>query len=140
MSPAPAGANFPEAWLADTLEAAAGCPAYPVMGREGTLPPYVVFNREGTQDDMALDDELGEKVVSTGTFSVDIYADGYLQAKGIAAAVKMAVRNFSGHSGSLTIIRSVVDDDRDGPPVLLDGRDTPTYTIEQSYRISWLED
>lgn len=136
----PAGDSYPEAWLLATLEQASGCPVYPVMGREGQLPPYVVFMRENTQDDMALDDELGETVVSTSVFNVDIYADGYLQAKGIAAAVKAAVRNFSGHTGTLTIIRSLAEDDRDGPAVVLDGRDTPTYTIEQSYRVSWLED
>jgi|APCry1669189034_1035192.scaffolds.fasta_scaffold38516_4 hypothetical protein len=127
----------PEAWLSTTIEAAAGCNAYPVMGREGVPVPYVVFMREGTTDDLTLDQAYGDVGVTTATFSVDIYADSYLQAKDLAAAVRAAIRNFSGSASGITIIRATAEDDRDGSPVLLDGRDIPTYTIEQSYQISW---
>lgn len=128
---------YPEAWLATTLETAGTCPAYPVMGREGTAPPYIVFARDATVDDLTLEQTFGSVGVNTATFAVDIYADSYAAAKDIAAAVRAAIRNFSGTADGITILKATAEDDRDGSPVLLDGRDIPTYTIEQTYTISW---
>lgn len=134
------GSKHPEAWLASVIEAASNCNAYPVMGREGAETPYVVFRRESRDNgELNMGDPFGSQVISTAVFGVDIYADGYLQAKDIAASVRMAIRNFSGDIGALTITRSIAEEDRDGQFVLLDGRDTPTFTIEQTYIISWLE-
>ena len=128
---------YPEAWLASTLEAAAGCDAYPVMGRENAPTPYVVFYRDSTSDDLTLDQTFGSVGITTATFAIEIHADGYLEAKGIAAAIRAAVRNFTGDVNGLKIIKATADQDRDGVPVVLDGRDTPTYTIDQVFSISW---
>lgn len=128
---------YPEAWLASTLETATGCPAYPVMGREGVAPPYCVYVREGTVDDLTLDQAFADAGASTATFTVEVYADSYLEVKAKSAAVRAAIRNFSGTVDGLTIIKASAEDDRDGAPVLLDGRDSPTYVVEQSYQISW---
>lgn len=130
---------LPEEWLATTLEDAAGCPVYPVMGREGQAPPYVVYMRDMTADQVTLGMGVGDQAQVEATYIVDIYADSYLQSRTIAASIRQAVRNFSGEQDGLTILNVAIDNDRDVMPVLLDGRDSPTYTVEQFLKITSTE-
>ncbi|CAB4184540.1 Tail completion protein [uncultured Caudovirales phage] len=126
----------PESWLFHAIESA-GVPAFPTTPPELQAAPFVVFSRDSTDWDLDFADGTTGAVVSQ--FSVEVFTDGYLDGKTLATAVRAAVGNFSGVAYGATIDRVQVVDERDGPPVLLNGRNTPTYVVEQSYQIFWNE-
>lgn len=126
---------YPEAWLKATIEDAAGCSAFPLVVPEGTVPPFVVYNRASTDRERTLDDYYGDP---QGTFNVEIYADGYIQAKQIADNVRAACHAFQGvSSDGVEIVESLLASEADGDPEFMEGRDTPTYVIVHEYFIRW---
>lgn len=131
--------TYPEGWLRTAIETAASCNAFPLRVPAGQAPPFVMFGQAGQQDLDTLDETAGLTTIVEGTFAVEIYADGYLQAKQLAAAIRAALRNFAGSVGDLKIHRVGIDGQQDGDPVFLDGRDEPTYVVEQTYSIAWEE-
>lgn len=135
----PLPTNFVEGWLRDTIEAAAGCSAYPMSVPEAVAPPFVMYGQAGQEDLETLDEGFGAATLVTGTFSVMVFADGYLQAKQAARLIRAAIRNFAGSAGDLKIHASQITGQQDGDPVYLDGRDVPTYVVEQTYAITWEE-
>jgi hypothetical protein len=137
---------LPESWLYEAIEAAAGSgvEAYPVSYTGGGEPPYVVFQRASTQPQLVLQDELSETpeldaFPRQATYTVEIYADGYLEAREIAQAVSDALHRFTGPMDYLTIEHCLLMDDRDSAAVYLEGREVPTYIVEQTYQIAWSE-
>lgn len=128
--------DAPESWLYNAVESA-GVSAFPVTPPEGRAAPFVVFSRDATDRDLDL--EEGSTGAAAGDFTVEVFCDGYLDGKALATAVRKAVNNFSGVAYGATIDRVQLTDERDGPPVLLNGRSTPTYVIEQTYQIFWNE-
>lgn len=126
---------YPEGWLKSAIEAA-GADAFPLNVPEGTSPPFVVYSRTGTVRDQDLGGTTGTAV---GTFTVDIYADGYMDVKGLADAVRAELNNFSGSGDGVTIQWSHLTEEVDGDPVLLDGRDRPTYLVQQTLQVVWEE-
>jgi hypothetical protein len=135
----PIPTNYTEGWLRDTIEAAAGCPAYPLAVPEGVLPPFVMYGQAGQEDLQTLDEGFGSVTLVQGTYSVSICADGYLQAKQLARLIRAALRNFTGVAGDLKIHESAISGQQDGDAVFLEGRDVPTYIVEQTYAITWEE-
>lgn len=129
---------IPEVWMKAAIEDACECLAYPVDAPEGAAPPYVTFARASTTRDTAatLDNAVPNVL---GTFSVSIYADSYLQAKELADACREGLHNFSGIAEGVTIELSALNDEVDGQPVYLDGRDRPTYSVDHTYAIHWVE-
>ena len=125
----------PEAWLRGAVEDAAGCNAYPVGIPEGATPPYVSYSRQGTERVRGLNGG-GSPV---GEFLIEIYADSYLAAKALADLVRAAIVNFSGTVEGCTIDDVRLNDEKDGSPIYMDGRDVPTYVVEQTYSIFWQE-
>ena len=128
--------SSPEAWIKATIEAAAGCPAYPLIVTEDVPPPYVMYARNGTQRETELNGVVGWPV---GTFGVEVYSDSYADAKAKADAIRVALHNFSGTAAGSTIDVCNLTDEQDGQPVFLDGRDVPTYLVEHTYLIRWSE-
>lgn len=126
----------PEAWLRVAIEEAADCPAYPLVAPETLAPPYVVFSRAATARERRLGGSFG---VPAGTFSVDIYSDGYADCKALADLVRSAVNDFSGTAEGSTIDDVELTEEADGDPVLFDGRERPTYVVSQTYVIRWQE-
>lgn len=126
----------PEAWLSSTIETAAGCPAYPLAVPEGRVPPFVVYGRSSTAREDLLD---GLDDVAVGTFAVTLYVDGYLDAKGLADLIRVALNNFKGPAGDANILSVHLTDESDGDPEFLEGRDRPTFVIEHTYTIRWEE-
>jgi len=127
---------IPEVFLKAAVEEAAGCSAYPVDAGEGSTPPYVVYSRSATSRDVYTTGGVGWAV---GTFSLEIYADSYTQAKELADACSEALHNFSGQAEAVTIDVCYLTDEKDGTPVFLDGRESPTYLVEHTYSIRWQE-
>lgn len=127
---------IPEVWMKAAIEDACECLAYPVDAPEGAAPPYVTFARASTTRELVLDDAVANVL---GTFSVSIYADSYLQAKELADACREGLHNFSGIAEGVTIELSELNDEVDGQPVYLDGRDRPTYSVDHTYAIRWVE-
>lgn len=127
---------YPEGWLSSAIETAAGCPAYPMAAPEGRLPPFVIYGRTATTREQQLD---GTFDAPAGTFSVTIYADGYLDSKTTSESIRAALNNFKGPGGDATILSVQLTDELDGDPEYLEGRDTPTYVIEHTYTIRWEE-
>jgi len=125
----------PEAWLRGAIEESSECYAYPVQVPEGAAPPYVRYSREGTQRVRNLQGDNA----AVGQFLVEVHADSYLDAKAAADLVRAGLNNFSGESDGCTIDDVRLDDEKDGQPTYLEGRDVPTYVVEQTYSIFWQE-
>jgi hypothetical protein len=126
----------PEAFIKSAIEAAATCPVYPLVVTEDVRPPYVMYGRNSTSRELELDGLVGKPV---GTFDVEIYSDSYTDVKARADAIRAALHNFTGTANGCTIDVSNLTDEKDGPPVFLDGRDVPTYLVEHTYEIRWSE-
>lgn len=131
---------IPEKWIKGAIEdAVANCQAWPVAMTGTGDPPYVVYFREGTTRElvMSLGEEGASAVAPTATFRLDIYADSHVQAWEIAEAIGTALNGFKGTEDDLTIESCLLNDERDGEAVRLDGREDPTYIVEQTYEIAW---
>ncbi len=126
----------PEAWIRSRIESATSADAFPMYVAEGQSPPFVVYGRSGTLRELALttiDD------VAVGTFELVIYSDSYSAAKDIAEDIREELSNFTSPADDDYILSSHLENERDGPPVFLDGRDSPTFVIEQTFQIRWEE-
>jgi hypothetical protein len=137
--------SFPEKWLHPAIEAAAdSVTAWPVAMTGDLNPPYIVYAREQTTRELVLadtldDEPIADEMPAVATFVIQILADSYLQAKEIAAAISAALHRFTGPADDLTIHWCLQDDERDTDAIFLEGREVPTYVIEQTYRVSWQE-
>jgi hypothetical protein len=132
----------PQIWLRSAIEAAAEVQAYPIDTPEGLAPPYVVFERTGTARESLLSDTLdnpagGSETPPTATMNVMIFADDYVEVWGLSESIAAALHGFAGEHEGTTIEASLVTDEKDQTPVYLDGRDTPTYVVEQTVEIRW---
>lgn len=127
---------IPELWIKAAIEDSAECLAYPVEAPEGAAPPYVTFGRSSTSRQLVLSDSVANVV---GVFDVSIYADSYVQAKELADNCREGLHNFSGMAEGVTIEMSALTDEVDGSPEYLDGRDKPTYSVNHTYEIHWVE-
>lgn len=126
----------PEEWLHNAAQAA-GVDVYPVTSPDKKEPPFVTFARESTERDFDLAN--GTTGAVFGDFTVEIWSDSYLAGKTLADAVRAAINNFTGTAHGATIDRVVLTDERDGPPVRLEGRSATTFIVEQTYAIHWNE-
>jgi hypothetical protein len=132
----------PQIWLRSAIEAAAGCEAHPLMTPEGLAPPYVVYTRTGTAREQLVADTLDDPAPGTmlppvASIGVDIYVDDYVAVWETADAVVGAIHGFAGVYDDTTIESCLVLDQADGDPVMLDGRDTPTYVVTLTVEIRW---
>lgn len=126
-----------QGWLRATLEEAAGCNAWPLIG-PASAPPYVMFAQAGQADEDTL--ETDSETLTTGTFTVEVYAENYAAAHQMARDIRRGVRNFAGSAGDLTIVRVLVTDAKDSDPVFDDGASKPAaYVVELTLSVSWME-
>ncbi len=134
----------PHVWLKEAIEAATSCTVWPV-GMTGTeAPPFVIYAREATTREQVLadtfdDNPAADQVPPVARFLVAIYADDYVQAWDLAGMVTSEIHKFAGTDSGTTIDHCLVLDERDGQPDYLEGRETPTYTVELSVEIRWHE-
>lgn len=134
----------PHVWLKAAIEAAAtGVTAWPVEAGD-VAPPYVIYGREGTTREQLLDDTFDaepepDEIPPVARFTVVIYADSYVQAWEISGSIAAAIHRFKGSAEGQTIDHCLVHDERDGEAIYLDGREQPTYTVEQSVEIRFQE-
>jgi hypothetical protein len=134
----------PQKWFYAAVEAAAGCEAHPLGVPEGVAPPFVVYGRSATTRELVLSDTLQEEPAAdvlppVGTFQVQIYADGYLAAWEIADAIRAALHKFAGTVDGIEIEACLLAEEADGDPVFLEGRDKPTYVVDQVYTVRWID-
>jgi len=125
----------PEAWLRGAIEEA-DVPAYPLVCDEGTAPPFCIYSRTQTDRERSLEEPAGHPV---GTFTLEVYADGYATVKALADAIRQQVQNFNGTVDGCTIDETFLVNEVDGDPVFLEGRDRPTYLVEMTLGIRWQE-
>lgn len=128
--------NIPELWLWEAIQTATDVDAFPMGVPEGVEPPFVTFGRTGTGRERSVQ---GATDSVTGAFEVTIYADTYREAKVLARLVADALHDFSGTVDDLTIDDVALEDEADGSPLYLEGRDRPTYSVDQTYQIRWQE-
>lgn len=134
----------PHVWLREAIEAATTYTVWPV-GMTGTeSPPFLIYAREATTREQVLADTFDDTpatdaVPPVARFLVAIYADDYVQAWEIAGDVTAAIHKYAGTSGGTTIDHCLVLDERDGQPDYLEGRETPTYTVEMSVEIRFVD-
>lgn len=126
----------PEGWLKTAIEGAANLNAYPLVVPEGQEPPYVVYFRSQTARERTLDNYTGTPEAS---FPVSVYSDGYMQGKQIADSIREACHAFQGAYEGTVIEECSLVSESDGEPEFMDGRDKPTYVVEQEYFIRWKE-
>jgi len=134
----------PNVWLKEAIEYATSATAWPV-GMTGTeSPPFVIYAREATGREQVLADTFddtpsADQVNPVARFLVAVYADDYVQAWTLAGQITAAIHKFTGTAYGTTIEHCMVLDERDGQPDYLEGRETPTYTVELSVEIRWNE-
>jgi hypothetical protein len=129
----------PHNFLRSAIEAAAtGVTAWPVEMTAGGEPPYITYTRESTTREPVLDDEEDEPP-PIARYTVVIYADSYVQAWEIAGQITAGIHRFKGSAYGQTIDHCLVLDERDGEAGYLDGREQPTYTVEQAVEIRFQE-
>lgn len=135
--------SAPHVWLRERIEDATGVDAFPVEVTGSNLPPYVVYVRDQTTREQVLEETLGSVppspafVPPVAVFTVTIYADSYVQAWDIAGDITGSIHNVSDEASGLTIHECLVIDEKDGMAGYLEGRETPTYTVEQTIQIRW---
>lgn len=135
----------PHVWLKSAIEAAAsGVTAWPVDMTGGGEPPYVIYVREQTAREMLLAETLDEdpapgQLAPVARFSVTIYADSYVQAWDIAGQISSALHRFEGLGEGQIIESCIVTDERDGNSGFLEGREQPTFTVEQTIEVRFQE-
>lgn len=135
--------SAPHVWLRERIEEAVdGLTVWPVECTDRRDPPYVVYLRESTTREQLLEDTLestpdSDSVPPTATFGVVTFANSYAQAWGIASEITNAIHKVSADESGLTIHSCLVTDERDGQAGYLEGKDTPTYTVEQTVEIVW---
>lgn len=132
----------PQVWLRSAIEAAAEVQAHPIETPEGLAPPYVIYERTGTSREALISDTLdnpagGSELPPVATMSVMVFADDYVQVWDLSATIVAAIHGFAGTHEGTTIEAALVIDEKDSTPVYLDGRDTPTYVVEQTIEIRW---
>jgi hypothetical protein len=106
-------------------------------------PPYVIYTREQTVREQLLDDAFSDTpdpdaMPPVARYTVVVYADSYVQAWDIAGAISAAIHRFAGGpdvAHGETIHQCLVVDERDGDAGYLEGREQPTYTVEQDVEI-----
>ena len=134
----------PHVWLKEAIEAATSETAWPV-GMTGTeAPPFVIYAREATGREQVLadtfdDTPVADQINPVARFLVAVYADDYVQAWTLAGQITAAIHKFTGTAYGTAIEHCLVLDERDGQPDYLEGRETPTYTVELSVEIRWAE-
>lgn len=126
----------PEAWIKAAIETASGATAWPLVVPESLAPPFVIYQRDSTERPVQTQGPTG---YADGQYSVELYADTYAAVHALADAVRAALHNFRGTASGATIDIVHLTQERDGVPVFLDGRDVPTYLVEQSFFIRWQE-
>jgi hypothetical protein len=132
----------PHVWLKEAIEAATSCTAWPV-GMTGTQnPPFVIYAREGTTREQVLADAFddtpaADQIHPVARFLVAVYADDYVEAWDLAEDITDKIHRFAGTAHGTNIEHCLVLDERDGQPDYLEGRETPTYTVELSVEIRW---
>lgn len=136
--------STPHVWLREQIEDATGVDAFPVEMTGSNLPPYVVYVRESTARELVLAETLDatpdpEFVPPVASFLITSYADSYVQAWEIAGQITDAIHKVSVEASGLTIHSCLVTDERDGMAGYLEGRDSPTYTVEQTVEIRFEE-
>lgn len=132
----------PQIWLRSAIEAAAGCEAHPLIIPEGLAPPYVIYNRTGTERPLLLADTLddpagGSETPPTASLTVSVFADDYVDVWEMADAIAQAIHCYAGGSDDVEIESCLVASQADVDPVFFDGRDTPTYVVEMTVEIRW---
>jgi hypothetical protein len=128
----------PHVWLKSAIEAAAaGVLAYPVEMTGGGEPPYVIYVREATSRDSETLDVVG--VSPAARFAVTVYADSYVEAWQIAGSIYGDLHNFQGTAEGEVIESCLVLDERDGDAGYLEGREQPTFTVEQTIEVRFQE-
>lgn len=134
--------SAPHVWLRERIEDATGVNAFPVEVTGSNVPPYVVYVRDQTTREQVLPEALGSTppeayMPPVATFTLTIYADSYVQAWEIAGDISGDLHNVSEEASGLTIHECLVADEKDGMAGYLEGRESPTYTVEQTITIRW---
>jgi hypothetical protein len=134
--------SAPQVWLRSAIEAAAECDAYPIQAPEGVAPPYVIYERTATVREQILADTLdspaaGTLTPPTASITVLVFVDDYVAVWERSASIVAAIHGYAGEHEGTEIESCLVTEEKDAEPVYMDGRDTPTYVVEQTVEIRW---
>lgn len=132
----------PHVWLKEMIEAATDATVWPVGMTGKDEPPFVIYVREATDREQVLAETFDttpetDQVPPVARYTVAIYADDYVEAWTISGQIVAAIHKYAGAAHGTTVVSCLVVDEKDGQPDYLDGRETPTYTVEQSVQIRY---
>ena len=126
---------FPEAWLVDAINST-GAKGFPLLVPEQLEPPFVVYQRTGTEREYDLE---GPTTPAVATFDLMVYADTYLDVKEWANRVRLAVHNFTGLANDVNIQWTAITGETDDDPVDFAGEGKPTYVVNLTLEVSYEE-
>jgi hypothetical protein len=129
---------FPESWLFGAIEMASGCRAYPAYVPRSASLPFVAFSRTQTLRERWFEDNAA---CPLATFTVEVYAARYMDAKMLADKVRLGLDNFTGTASGVTITSTHLTDEADAEPSFESGSDTPTaYSVQMTFDIRFNEE
>jgi hypothetical protein len=107
------------------------------MAPENSLPPFVVYQRNGTVRERIT---TANACVPVATFAVWVHCETYLEGKDLADRIRLGLDNFKGDAGSVIIEHAFLTDESDGDPVDFAGEGKPTYTVQILFEIRYREE
>jgi len=131
-----------EQFIREKLTAGAGgSPAFPMFAPEHQKLPFLVYQRASTTRDRAMPASVANPVA---TFSVQVYAKTYAEARQLSDDVRRELDNFTGDYGpqdnTVTVVFVHIAEESDGEPVQFEGESKPAYTAELSFNVKYKED
>jgi hypothetical protein len=112
------------------LTALVGTRIYPIMARQVSSQPYVTYQRIATQH---INASTGGSDVAFSILQLNCYAATYSGAKGVSAAVKASLANWSNTTGDPAIDMCHIQNESDLPDDPIPGTDKPIFAVTQDF-------
>ena len=129
--------SYPEIWLKDAIQNAAGIAAHPVMAPEDAVMPFAIYQRKATERPLALNPLTGN--TPTVTMDVMIVSRSYMQGKDIAEALRFGLCDFTGNASGVIITSVALVQQADGDAIERDGETIPDYIQDLTFEIRYRE-
>lgn len=115
---------------ATSISSIVGSGIFPVMAPQGTMPPFVVYQRTNVSREQSLTGPIGVPVV---TLQLTSWSSSYETAKTLAREIRLQVDGYTGTYGDVTIQRTSIASEMDGAEMPTDDQMLPYYYVQQSF-------
>lgn len=122
-------------WIHATLTAA-GIKAYPRDAGSEPSMPYAIYSQSSRTPLVTLGPQPAALPFSTDV-SITVWADSYAGAWEVARTARKALHGWQGIHEDVEIIHCLLQSEADGATDYENGEDKPTYSVEQTYLVTW---